>query len=193
MSKNIIYLHGLGSKGDSLKSRELRNVFTPLGVNIIAPDLPIDPTHVRNLVDSIVKSIDDIQMLSFCGTSLGGFYASFFGEVYDAPYVIVNPALNPSKTFLPYVTNPPPDFSSGGVLTITENDLKYFSVLESRIAVPTGTLANVFLAKDDKVIPYKAALEKFKYATSLTVTETGGHRFESEWNLVVERLKQIMC
>lgn len=189
MSKVLVYLHGLGSVGKSAKSDALRAALEPLGITVLTPDLPIDPTEVQALVKDLVRSLLDenvIEKMVFCGTSLGGFYSSYFGEIFDTPYVIINPATSPSKAFAGYLGDPPISWATGKPLEIKQSMLNVFAQLESEIEDPTGVLANVFLAKDDDVVPYEAAVERFKYAATLDITETGGHRYESNWDEVIK-------
>ena len=184
--KVLVYLHGLGSKGKSDKSDALRAALEPMGIKVLTPNLPINPSEVDRLVkDLVIDEMENLEKLVFCGTSLGGFYSSYFGEIFDAPYVITNPATNPSTTFEQYLDNPPVSWATGKPLDINRETLNTFAAMESAV-IPTGILANVFLAKDDEVVPYEVAAEKYKYAATLDITKNGGHRYEENWGEVIK-------
>ena len=190
MAKILIYLHGLGSKGDSPKSRALTDALRPLGIEVIAPDLELDPILVIKQVRDIVYS-HDIEQLTFCGTSLGGFYAAVFGEVFDAKYVAVNPAISPATSFERYLTNPPVSWVDGKPILFNEELLASYRRIEEAIKKPSGYLANIFVAEDDDVVPYKPTVELFKYASFLECTSDGGHRYDLNWDRVIARVKDI--
>lgn len=190
--KLLIYLHGLGSCGDTPKTQALREAMQPLGVKVVAPDLPVDPAEVLGIIsDLVAEHLDDLEKVVFMGTSLGGFYSIYAGETFDAPYLVVNPALTPSVSLAKYLITPTKSWVNGEDLPITNETIINFARLEN--ALPkhaTGVLGKAFLARDDDVIPIGPALQFFKHAR-YTVTETGGHRFEEEWPRVIEAVKQL--
>jgi predicted esterase YcpF (UPF0227 family) len=193
MAKVVIYLHGLGSRGQSAKSELLREALREIDVELIAPDLPLDPTAVVEIVKDLVTSRfmrGDLEKLVFCGTSLGGFYSTYFGEIFDAPYVAVNPVVSPSEAFKRHLNNPPLNYVTNTPLEFSQSILDSFKNLEAETSKPSGVLANVFLAKDDDVVPYDSPLQHYKHA-DVTVTQDGGHRYDSRWSLVIERVKKL--
>lgn len=192
VTKTLIYLHGLGSSGSSPKIDAIREVLENNGIKVLSPDLPLDPDEAVNVVKKLVHELYDsgqLEKLIFCGTSLGGFYASYFGERYDSPYVIINPAIKPSATFEKYASNPPTSFMTGKPLPFTEELIKKFTHFE--IKKPTGYLANVFVAKNDAVISYIPTLDLYKYASLLHVSNTGGHRYDSEMPRVISHIRNL--
>lgn len=193
MSKILIYIHGLGSKGNTQKSNALQDALKKYGVEVIAPNFPLDPQLVVNQVKSILQKRFDqgnLDKVVFCGTSIGGFYSTYFGELYDAPYITVNPACVPSESFKRHMENPPLDFVTKQSLKIQSSMIETFKELE-KITI-SSNLANVFLANDDVVIPPNLAKEKYKSAHSLIVTEKGGHRFDTEWQLVIDKAIELL-
>lgn len=206
----IIYLHGFASTGNSTKVDKLRERFGD--ENVIAPDLPFDPVQVNKTVNGIMSGIlekwmpnlststkslpmpvfDKSEKLVFVGTSLGAFYANYFGHLYDCPTVLVNPSVYPSETLRKrlginknYMTNE--EFLvSVAHLDKMDEMRKYISVNYS------GNLLNLFLAKDDDVIPYMTALASYMNPNSLCVTEDGGHRYDSNWHLVLDKIEELL-
>lgn len=196
MSKILIYLHGLGSKGQTPKSEAMKAALAADGVEVIAPDLPLDPAEVIRVVRQIIVSKyydGGITKLVFCGTSLGGFYATYFGETFDCCYVAVNPVLSPSEAFKRHIDNPPMNYATGQPLKFRDGILEEFAKLEKETAKPSGYLANLFLAMDDDVVPYKPVLERNKHASFVMVTEDGGHRYDANWHKVIERMRKLFA
>jgi len=190
----IVYLHGFGSTGSSPKVDALRERFG--SEQVVSPDLPFDPSEVHKLIDSIVQDFlnkrKPDEKLVFVGTSLGAFYSNFFGHLYDCPVVLVNPSVYPNETLAArlgsnrnYVTG---DEFFVSLSHLTDLDLMRKYLVDNY----SGVLVNLFLAKDDDVIPYDVALAAYKYPAFVKVTEDGGHRFNDYWNLVIDRIEELI-
>lgn len=198
----IIYLHGFGSIGASPKVAALKTAFGD--ENVIAPDFPMDPAEVCKIVKDIVMDFfseranapEGAQIRSerfiFVGTSLGGFYANYFGQKYKCPVVIVNPSTNPSiklRARLGLNRN----FQTNEEFMVTLAHLDELTKMREFVKRNyNASLVNVFTAKDDEVIPYESVLEGYPFNAFECVTETGGHRFTDHWDLVINRLKALM-
>lgn len=87
---NIVYLHGLSSSGQSATANKLRELFPD--DNVIAPDLPVHPNEVLNLITGILQklSVDDTIVI---GSSMGAMFAH-----QQAPFrrILINPAFHVS-------------------------------------------------------------------------------------------------
>jgi predicted esterase YcpF (UPF0227 family) len=189
----IVYLHGFASSGASDKVTSLKKRFGD--DKVIAPDLPFDPDLVGELVNDIVRdfmrSRDPTEKLVFVGTSLGAFYANYFGHVYDSCAVLVNPSASPSET-LKEKLGPNKNYHTGEEFLVSLAHLdKLDGMREHLREIYSPSLVNLFVAKDDEVIPYESMLEGFPYATT-TILENGGHRFTEHWDLVVDRVESLL-
>lgn len=190
----IVYLHGFGSSGNSVKVDALIAKFG--ADQVFAPDLPIDPSEVNSI---IVKHIGDWyttrdpkDKLVFVGTSLGAFYASFFAHTFDAPAVIVNPSIRPNESLVDKVGRNVNNVTKEEFwLTIAHLDkLKYMrEYLKNNYK---GVLIHLFVAKDDEVIPYYEMLNWYQYTASTHIEETGGHRFAEHWDKVVDKVAELV-
>jgi len=189
----IIYLHGFASTGVGPKSDALKLAFGT--DNVLAPDLPLDPDAVEKLVDGLVTQtmLETPPPLIFAGTSLGGFWANYFAQQWNAPCVMVNPSLTPSKTMWEKAGQFVPNYKTGVLMPVLK---KYAAKFEKREAFLRGNtnsnLLHLFLAKDDNVLPYEQTLAGLPSVASCTVTETGGHIFTSQWDLVVEKIRELI-
>jgi len=191
----IIYLHGFASTGASSKVDMLRDKFGT--ERVLSPDLPFDPKEVHSLIQSKISayfyngSLQKAQKLIFVGTSLGAFYANYFGHLYDSPAVLVNPSPDPGLSLYSKLgTNV--NYITKEEFMVSIAHLDKLSLMRKYVRENyAGPLVNLFVAKDDDVIPYEYVLESFPYYNSLTVTEDGGHRFTKHWDKVVQRVDEI--
>lgn len=186
----IVFFHGFASAGAGFKSAALKAAFGE--DNVIAPDLPADPGAVLDLVRGITSTLDHDEKLVFVGTSLGGFYANFFAQLYDCPCVIVNPSTRPSKTMaarLGQNTN----LVTGETFDVTADHIAAFQGMENYIKQSSnGALVSMFLAEDDAVLDYRLALEDIPFCKLVVKTQDGGHRYESHWDQVIDEVRNII-
>ena len=79
--KTILYIHGLSSSGESGTVRHLQDLLPE--TRVIAPDLPIDPDEVLEMLHTLVASEHPDMVI---GTSMGGMFAQ---QLYDCKKIIV--------------------------------------------------------------------------------------------------------
>jgi predicted esterase YcpF (UPF0227 family) len=88
-NKKLLYIHGLSSSGNSSTAKNLAQLLPD--VQIIAPDLPINPVETLRLLQEICKSeLPDIII----GTSMGGMFAQ---QMHGYKKILVNPAFHVSE------------------------------------------------------------------------------------------------
>ncbi|MBO5186520.1 MAG: esterase [Prevotella sp.] len=90
--KNILYVHGFGSSGQSGTVTKLRELLPE--AELTAPDLPIHPEEAMTLLR---KTCDEIMPSLIIGTSMGGMYAEML-HGYDR--ILVNPAFKMGEDIL---------------------------------------------------------------------------------------------
>lgn len=176
MNKNIFYFHGFASSADSTKA-EVFNDF----INERFPDISI---HIPNIDNSVEKSFIQLEELVeenkgeklFIGSSLGGFYASYFAEKLDSKAVLINPASNPylgMKMYLGKNIN----YSTNEEFDLTKKDLEILKQKNvSKINSPSNYL--VLIETGDEVIPFKYTLE-FYNSCNFLIVNGGSHSFDS--------------
>ena len=167
----ILYLHGFASCGDSTKTRLLKHYFGK--ENVIAPNLPVDPVEA---IDFIRRQIFEHDIDLIVGSSLGGFYATYFTELYGIKIVLINPSTQPFITLAPYVgTNY--FWCSGEPFEFTREHLNsLFELAVGKLNDPKRYL--VLLQTGDELLDCTKARDKYEGAT-IEIEEGGNHRFEN--------------
>lgn len=88
-TKKLLYIHGLSSSGNSSTAKNLSNQLPQL--NVISPDLPINPTEALELLREICRTeLPDLVI----GTSMGGMFAQ---QMHGYTKILVNPSFHVSK------------------------------------------------------------------------------------------------
>jgi predicted esterase YcpF (UPF0227 family) len=178
----ILYLHGFASCGDSTKTRLLKAYFG--GGELYSPDLPLRPANAIAFIDTLISE-NEIDLM--IGSSLGGFYASFFCEKYGIKTVLINPSTEPHITLAPY-TGINRYWCSGETFEWKKSYLQELKRQRiGRVKIPSNYL--LLLQSGDEVLDYTKALRKFKGA-SLSLEEGGNHRFEN-LNDHLERIRRF--
>lgn len=167
----ILYLHGFASCGDSAKTRLLKEYFGE--GEIYSPDLPVRPGRAVAFIDAVIREKKADLLI---GSSLGGFYASYFCEKYGIKTVLINPSTEPHITLEPYVGIN--SFWCSGEPFVWKRsyleELKAYCI--DTVKEPSSYL--LLLQKGDEVLDYRIALQKYEGA-ELFLQEGGNHRFEN--------------
>ncbi len=87
-----MYVHGFASSGSSGTVMTLRRHLT--GWRVVAPDLPVDPFEVLELLRRVVN---EEQPDIVVGTSMGGMYTQ---QLWGVPRIVVNPSFEMSRSLL---------------------------------------------------------------------------------------------
>ena len=165
----MLYLHGFGSCGEGKKSTGLKGYFGE--ENVLSPDLPYAPLDAIAYIDSLLKH-EEIDVL--VGSSLGGFYATYFAEKYAMKAVLLNPSTQPWSTLSPYV-GWQKRFCDQEVFEFKSVYIAQLKTLEAE--VKKGTYL-VLLQTGDEVLDYTKA--QSLYNKHKVIVEHGGnHRFEN--------------
>lgn len=178
----ILYLHGFGSCGEGNKSKALKSYFGE--ENVVSPDLPYAPLDAIDYVDSLLKK-GEIDTL--IGSSLGGFYATYFAEKYAMKAILLNPSTQPWNTLAPHV-GWQKRFCDEEVFEFKSAYLTQLKTLE--VEVNKGSYL-VLLQSEDEVLDYTKA--QSLYNMHKVIVEYGGnHRFENidEYMSMIEKFRK---
>ena len=203
-----LYLHGFLSSGNSEKGQWLKQVVNQQNLDdenlvlkeLLTPTYPIKSSLASvDKIESLLKEIlkDQTKKVVLLGSSMGGYYAQYLGQKHQLPYIMINPALNPTPIFnesLGCHTNPvtQEDFC------IDQNyiqELQGFDVKQLDGEIP----ALLLIDTDDEVIDVDYALKRYEADPNgshfSTVMYSGGnHRFihmQQAWLEINKFLKAL--
>ena len=98
-ANTLVYLHGFRSSPASSKATRLSEYVLALPVaarpQLHVPTLTDRPALAIASVAQWVERHANPAALTFVGSSLGGYYATYLAERYDARAVLINPAVRP--------------------------------------------------------------------------------------------------
>ncbi|MBD5305655.1 MAG: hypothetical protein HDS12_05135 [Bacteroides sp.] len=87
--KQVVYLHGLGSSGQSTTAQRLRRTLAKQ--EVISPDIPVQPEVAMTELKKLATLLKPDAII--VGTSLGGMYAQMFRGFNR---ILINPSFHPS-------------------------------------------------------------------------------------------------
>ncbi|AOX98669.1 Putative esterase [Acinetobacter baumannii] len=131
------------------------------------PDLNRSPEQVVAQVSELIESLQEVALV---GSSLGGFFATYFVAKYNIPAVLINPAMQPWKLF---------------------DELFQVEQLELKQPENADKIL-VLLQQGDEILDYRQAQRYYSAATpsSLILTDAHGNHamedFEEKLPLVIE-------
>ena len=171
----ILYLHGFASAADSTKANLIDSYFrkNSRSTKIFIPDLDNDIENAYHQIDEIIKLESPSSII---GSSLGGFYATYFSEKYELLCVNINPAVPPidMSEYLGENQN----YSTGEKFIINKDHLKLLGKMSKKIKVlkqPENFLT--LIQSGDEVLDYKLAIKYFA-ASQIEIKFGGNHSFE---------------
>lgn len=96
--KKVLILHGLGGKPTSEKSE----VFYKRGFDVIFPHIDYikewEKDRCKSMINNLVNISRDVDLI--VGQSLGGYTAFLLSNILNIDTILINPALDRSKTKL---------------------------------------------------------------------------------------------
>lgn len=171
---SIIYLHGFNSSAASTKAQQLFKLLTALGCaeHLRLPALDNDPAQAAVTID---KAINASTQPLLVGSSLGGFYATYFAQKYQLPAILINPAVTPHTLFAGRL-GPQRNYHDGSEWELTK---AHVDALEA-LVVPKPKAAErieVWLQTGDETLDYRVALDYYQ-GCLVDVEEGGDHSYQ---------------
>ncbi|OUX09626.1 MAG: esterase [Gammaproteobacteria bacterium TMED242] len=189
MNNTILYFHGFKSSSDSTKAKDLHKFISRRTRNtiLITPNIH-DNFHDAH--DQIINLIESNQPnIFFMGSSLGGYYASFFSQKYNKKAVLINPAIPPLKDFEMHLGKNK-NYSNGNKFIITKNDIDYIRSLSyKKILKPKNLM--ILLESGDEILNYNDASSYFS-GSHIDILYGGDHSYSSfkeKFNKIQDFLK----
>ncbi len=184
--RDIIYIHGFASSGNSFKGIFLREKY---GKAVVTPNLSCHPLEDMTILKNIIKDLNNPILI---GSSLGGFYAWYLSKTECLDALLINP-LSKVEDMKPYIGTHE-YFETGLKFNFTNGDFQDLLILAGELKTNnSGTeKRTVLVAKDDSVIPYNISLKQFVgIYENVEVYDTGGHSF-NEKEIILNNLKKLM-
>lgn len=89
--KKVLYIHGFASAGSTGSATQMRNHLYPKGVQVVSPDVPVDPLEaISFLKDLVNKEQPDLIV----ATSMGALYAE---QLKGTKRILVNPSFHMAR------------------------------------------------------------------------------------------------
>jgi len=185
-----VYLHGFLSSENSQKGQWFKQHLPDLvategktsSIQVLTPGYPMaDPTKsVAFLTDFIKQAglMDSDQNWFLVGSSMGGFYAQYLAHLFNRPYIMINPALDPMSLFKDYAGEHL-NQHTGEVITVNQ---AYREALKAYYQTPSEQVKSLLLLdKEDEVIPYQQALDLYQTGCLMHINRVfsgGDHAFQ---------------
>ena len=168
----ILYLHGFNSSPDSIKARQLQSFMKQLGLaqKYHCPLLPPDPALAIKDIETL---LDKIGHATLVGSSLGGYYATWFAERHNLRAVLINPVVSPASRFKTMLGSQR-NLYSGSRWILTQAHLDALS----NIDIPIIHLSNYLLLIEtgDTVLNWQDTVKHYK-GTEQKIFLGGDHTF----------------
>ena len=189
----VIYLHGFRSSPQSKKGQQLRQYCANYSdIQVHLPDLNCPPEQVIKQISQQIEYLG-LENVVLIGSSLGGFYATYFVAKYACPTVLINPAMQPWQLFqdLFGAEQIPLKITESWVLDAIQLQ-QLQSIAEMRLNHADKML--VLLQQGDEILDYHQAQHYYSevHPSALILTEANGNHamddFEEKLPFVLEFL-----
>lgn len=173
---HVLYLHGFLSSPQSLKAQQTLAYCLGIGLgeNITIPQMSQGPAETIAQLQALIDEIGS-DSLVLMGSSLGGYYATYLAEFYQAPAVLINPAVRPYELWESHLGENR-NYHSDELHVVTREHIEELRQIDvATLSQPANFRA--FLQTADETLDYRQALEKFG-ASQCVVHENGSHSYD---------------
>ena len=176
MTKTILYFHGFKSSSKSSKAQSLKNFIAKNTKNtkIIIPDLDDNFQNAHNQIEELIRLSG--SNIVFMGSSLGGYFASYFSQKLKKKAVLINPAVHPLKDFEVHLGENE-NYSSGNKFNISSKEISFIRTLSyKKLPIPNDLL--ILLESGDEILKYNKSASYFSGAY-IDIAFGGNHSYSS--------------
>ena len=172
----IVYLHGFNSSPQSSKAEYLKRYLDgrSMGSEFSCPQLPPLPDLAVNRIQAELERHQG-RKITLVGSSLGGFYATWFTEKKHFQAVLINPAIDPHVGLRAFL-GPQRPYHGGESYELTEEHLRQWEKLFVTQVHPERYL--LLVETGDEVLDYRVAAAKYRGARRIVV-KGGDHTLAS--------------
>ena len=176
-TQKLLYLHGFNSSPQSVKAQLVQSYLQQRGCSdlLLCPQIPIVPAQAIKFLERLVENTLSNHQLSFVGSSLGGYYATYLAEKYSGTAVLINPSVQPFETLKTFLGENKFYFEDG-YWEFEEIHIQQLKQLHVD-SITDAERYLVLLQTGDETLDYREA--ETKYKNSHCIVEQGGdHAFE---------------
>jgi len=176
----LIYLHGFNSSPASHKAQLMKAHLEGRGQGHLyaCPELPDTPLEAIGTIEAIVEENSDGRdpaKITFLGSSLGGFYATYLAEKLGCRAALINPAIRPHVGLESYLGTQR-NLHTGRPYELTRAHLEGWRDLVVERIDPEKYL--LLLETGDEVLDWREAARKYEGARS-AIRDGGDHSLRS--------------
>jgi len=171
----LVYLHGFNSSAASHKAQLMKSHMEGrgLGAHYACPALPDTPEAALRAIEQAISACD-ARDVTFIGSSLGGYYATYLAEKLGCRAVLINPAITPHVGLAAYL-GPQKNLHTGEPYELTRAHLEGWRALLVERIDPEKYL--VLLETGDEVLDWREAARKYEGAR-MVVRDGGDHSLQ---------------
>jgi len=138
---------------------------------LICPQIPVVPSDARLFLEKLVEETLEKHLLSFAGSSLGGYYATYLAEKYSATAALINPSVKPYETLRAHLGENKFYFDEG-CWDFNESHIQQLEAMDVK-TISNAQRYLVLLQTGDETLDYRAA--ELKYKNKQCIIEQGGN------------------
>jgi len=176
MTKTILYFHGFKSSSESSKAQNIKHFIAKntKKTKIIIPDLDDNFQNAHNQIEELIRLSG--SNIVFMGSSLGGYYASYFSQKLKKKAVLINPAVHPLEEFEVHLGENE-NYSSGNKFNISSKEIGFIRTLSyKKLPMPNDLL--ILLESGDEILKYNKSASYFSGAY-IDIVFGGDHSYSS--------------
>ena len=172
----LLYLHGFNSSAASHKAQLMKSYMEGrgLGARYACPALPDTPEGALRAIEQAIGG-HAARSVTFIGSSLGGYYATYLAEKLGCRAVLINPAITPHVGLAAYLGTQK-NLHTGEPYELTHAHLEGWRRLLVERIDPEKYL--VLLETGDEVLDWREAACKYEGAR-MVVRDGGDHSLQS--------------
>jgi len=176
----LIYLHGFNSSPGSHKAQAMKAHLEGRGLGHLyaCPALPDSPREAIRAIEAVMAenpAARDPRAVTFLGSSLGGFYATYLAEKRRCRAALINPAITPHIGLAAYLGTQK-NLHTGEPYELTRAHLEGWRALLVERIDPERYL--LLLETGDEVLDWREAARKYEGARTV-IRDGGDHSMQS--------------
>lgn len=174
---HLLYLHGFNSSPQSSKAQTMLRAMRDAGLTqrLTIADIPPQPDQAADYLLQQARLVNTHATLCLCGSSLGGFYATWLAEQFSCRAVLINPAVRPHRLLEKYLGENRNYHTGEPWLFKPQHIDQLKQMFYPQLSHPEHYL--VLLQTGDETLDYRDAADYYRDC-QLMVEQGGNHAFE---------------